>query len=379
MDTPTVKVLAVDDHPANLDALEVMLGSTGYFVRRAMSGEEALKLLLTEEFACILLDVRMPGMNGHETAALIRADAQFKSLPIIFLTAEAREEEAMLQAYASGAVDYLIKPLRPAVVRSKVKVFGELYLQRAALESKQEVEALNRKLEVANRALIATNSDLEHFTYVTSHDLREPVRKVANLVDLLRRDIADDLNDRSRELMTSLLDVTKQLNHMIDDFRILTRLGNVSVEKQHVDIRALLGQLLTGFRERIKQRGVKVTFDVFPERSYVYPELIRMLFYNLITNAFQHTQGPGFDLHFTSNIEGETQNFGVYNTGSSIPESSLETLFRMFAQRSSSVQKERVGVGLSICKRIIDRHEGTICAESADDFVHVKFSLPSAI
>jgi PAS domain S-box-containing protein len=131
-------ILLVDDHEENLLALEAILEPTGYRLVRARSGDEALKALLRDEFAAILLDVQMPGIDGFETAQLIRARERTRSVPIIFVTAINKAPEHVFRGYESGAVDYLFKPVDPLILRSKVEVFGELYERGRSLAEREE-------------------------------------------------------------------------------------------------------------------------------------------------------------------------------------------------------------------------------------------------
>jgi CheY-like chemotaxis protein len=159
-----VNILLVDDQPANLLALEAVLEGLGQNLVRARSGEEALRQLIQMDFAVILLDVLMPGMNGFETAAMIRERDRSRHMPIIFLTAGGKTENEMFQGYALGAIDYLLKPVRPAVLRSKVLVLMDLYRKTGEVkrlkdelhQRTQEHEALNVlfKKEVENRERI---------------------------------------------------------------------------------------------------------------------------------------------------------------------------------------------------------------------------------
>src|SRR5260370_23875599 len=118
-----VKILLVDDRPENLVALEAVLAGLGETLIRANSGEEALRRLLKEDFAVILLDVQLPGMDGFDTAATIRSRDRSKNTPIIFLTAVGKNEESIFRGYSLGAVDYLFKPLVPEILKAKVVVF----------------------------------------------------------------------------------------------------------------------------------------------------------------------------------------------------------------------------------------------------------------
>ena len=131
-------VLLVDDQKANLLALEAVLEPLGQNLVKATSGEEALKLLLKDDYALILLDVHMPGLDGLETAALIKQRARTRHVPIIFVTAISKDTEHVFRGYSEGAVDYLLKPYDPAVLRSKVSVFIELYQKTADLEASED-------------------------------------------------------------------------------------------------------------------------------------------------------------------------------------------------------------------------------------------------
>jgi len=139
------KILIVDDRPENLLALEAILQGLGHELVKAHSGEEALKRLLTEDFALILLDVQMPGMDGFETATHIKQRERTRDVPIVFLTAIDGEAHQAFRGYAAGAVDYLSKPFDPWVLRAKVGVFIELYERRRELA--QQAEELRRRLE----------------------------------------------------------------------------------------------------------------------------------------------------------------------------------------------------------------------------------------
>src|SRR3954470_21173480 len=130
-----VNILIVDDEPKNLTVLESVLDDPGYRLVRAGSGEEALLALMADEFAVLVLDVRMPGMNGFEVAQLVKERRKTARIPIIFLSAYYNEDQHILEGYVSGAVDYLNKPVNPAVLRSKVAVFAELHRKGRALEA----------------------------------------------------------------------------------------------------------------------------------------------------------------------------------------------------------------------------------------------------
>jgi PAS domain S-box-containing protein len=148
------RVLLVDDRPENLLALEAILDPLGLVLVRAHSGEEALKHVLQQDFAVILLDVQMPGLNGFETAQIIKSRERSRAIPIIFLTAISKEEEYVFKGYEVGAVDYMFKPFQPDILRSKVRVFVDLYRQQQQLKRQEELlrEGERRELELRHRA-----------------------------------------------------------------------------------------------------------------------------------------------------------------------------------------------------------------------------------
>lgn len=157
-----VPILIVDDRPENLLTLESLLDEPDLEIVRATSGEEALALTLDYDFALVLLDVQMPGMDGYEVAELMRGNKKTKSIPIIFVTAEVKGQHHLFKGYETGAVDYLFKPLNAMMFQSKVGVFIELYRQKRALERKTveldlklvELEELQQQLEETNEQLL---------------------------------------------------------------------------------------------------------------------------------------------------------------------------------------------------------------------------------
>src|SRR5438270_11966596 len=153
------RILMVDDHPPHRRALEAILAPLGEDIVRASSGEDALRKLLDGDFACILLDVQMPGLDGIETASLIKKRERNRSTPVIFLTAIAKDPSYIFRGYSQGAVDYLLKPFDPEILRTKVSVFvdlwrkGELIQRQAAMLRAQELLELERRSEVRFHAL----------------------------------------------------------------------------------------------------------------------------------------------------------------------------------------------------------------------------------
>ena len=160
-------ILIVDDRPENLLTLERLLEDPALLIVQAESGQEALTKTLDHDFALILMDVQMPGMDGYETAELLRGNKRTRHIPIIFVTAARRDQEHMFKGYDAGAVDYLLKPLEPAVLRSKMWIFLEMFNQKRLLEQKtRELDAKILELEDLQHKLETSNKQLQHLSSV---------------------------------------------------------------------------------------------------------------------------------------------------------------------------------------------------------------------
>src|SRR5688500_1209580 len=157
-----VNILMVDDSPDKLLAMESVLASLGQNLVKVSSGEEALRILLKRDFALILLDVNMPGMDGFETAQMIRKRRSMEHIPIIFVTALSTTDAEVFKGYQFGAVDYILTPIVPEILRTKVGVFVELWKQRRELESRAEaLRVANESLEERAKLLSVANQELE--------------------------------------------------------------------------------------------------------------------------------------------------------------------------------------------------------------------------
>jgi CheY-like chemotaxis protein len=171
--TERARILLVDDRQENLLALEAILSSLNQTLVRASSGEEALRALLKDEYALILLDVQMPGMDGFETAAQIKARTRTKDIPIIFLTAVDTDVHAAYRGYAAGGADYITKPFDPWVLRAKVQVFVDLWVAGRRLAT--QASFLRRQLETSGRAVDVLGELRERLTLVeeSAQELRQ--------------------------------------------------------------------------------------------------------------------------------------------------------------------------------------------------------------
>src|SRR6266542_3321529 len=212
-----VNILLVDDRPENLLALEAILSKPEYNLVKASSGQEALKCLVeAKEFAVIILDVKMAGMDGFETAAMLQQRDKTRHTPIIFLTAHGREHEKVLQGYSLGAVDYLFNPPEPAILRAKVAVFVELFKK-------------TRELQRQAAHLTAAKQEIESFCYSVSHDLRTPLRHIDGFVEMLRQECVADLNDTGQHYFGVVSEAAKRMGQLIDELLAFSRMSRAEL------------------------------------------------------------------------------------------------------------------------------------------------------
>lgn len=190
-----IKILAVDDHPENLLTLEAILDDPAYELVRAASGEQALRLVLDQEFAVILLDAKMPGMDGFETAIHIRKLERCKNMPIIFITAFSKDEQDIRKGYVLGAVDYVFKPVAPEILRAKVKVFADLFDKTQRLEQKSQ-QLKNERDQL--------NQELQYFERMSGSDTSQ-ISKQMFSVKTLRLGIPDEFERLTQDYAKSLI------------------------------------------------------------------------------------------------------------------------------------------------------------------------------
>ncbi len=384
--TSPVNILLVDDEKRNLDVLESVLQNPDYRLVRATSAEEALKALITSDFAVLVLDIRMPGTSGIELAQMIKQRKKTQHLPIIFLTAYYQEDEHVMQGYSAGAVDYLSKPCNPAILRSKVAVFVDLFLKNRALEAEiserrqgeQRIRELNDQLAQRVNDLAAANGELEAFSYSVSHDLRAPLRQVAGFVGRLQKLNPNGANPAAADQYLPLIQhAVTRMGRLIDDLLEFSRIGRAELHFQNVSLRMLLDQTLQAAQPDVAERAIRWTIEPLPEvRGDA--AMLRQVFVNLIDNAvkFAATRNPAEIEIGVRPADNEHVVF-VRDNGVGFDPQYAHKLFGVFQRLHSTADFDGTGIGLATVRRIIERHGGRTWAEGAlDRGATISFSLP---
>ena len=397
-----VKILMVDDKPENIMALEAVLDDLGEELIKAQSGKEALRACLEHDFAVILLDVKMPDMDGFETAAMIRERERSKDTPIIFLTA-LKSEEHLFRGYYMGAVDYLYKPIVPEVLRSKVSVFVDLSKKNcllrnhaAALEqnnrelqdqiaerlrAEEDVRRLNAELErrVQERTeeLSRSNDELRQFAYVASHDLQEPLRTVGSYAQLLAKRYKGKLGSDADEFIGYMVGGVNRMHTLLNDMLAFSRVTqNQNKPFTRAQLDAVLNTALMNLELTIKESGAEITSSHLPTAACDETQ-IGQVFQNLIGNAIKYKSADPPRIEISAEKRSEDWVISVKDNGIGIDPQYHERIFGIF-KRLHGRELPGTGMGLAICKRIVERHGGRIWVESEQgkgaDF---RFSLPA--
>lgn len=401
VEQPKARILVVDDQAENLLALEAVLDSLGQDIVKASSGREAFRYLLERDVAVILLDVKMPDIDGFETAALIRERERTRDTPIIFLTA-LKSEEHLFRGYYVGAVDYLFKPIVPDVLRSKVSVFVELYkkselLKRQAerlhqknqelersiaerLKAEQAVRELNAELEQRvderTKELIRSNEELRQFAYVASHDLQEPLRTVGSYAQLLRRRCQGRLDTSADEFIHYIVDGVTRMHVLLNDMLAYSRVTDSQRKPlAAVNCELVVDAALLNLEASIKETQAQVTRDPLPTVMADDVQLTQV-FQNLIGNGIKYRGDQPPCVHVSAREGDGEWIFGVRDNGIGIDAKYHERIFGIF-KRLHGKDLPGTGMGLAICKKIIERHGGRVWVDSrAGEGAHFQFTIP---
>jgi signal transduction histidine kinase len=389
----TVNILIVDDEPRNLSVLESILDDPCYRLVRATSGDEALLALMADEFALLVLDVQMPGMTGFELAQIVKERRKTARIPIIFLTAFYNEDQHILEGYGSGAVDYLHKPVNPAVLKSKVSVFAELHKKGRELEranrmllaevverrrAEERLSELNASLDqrvtertaalqASEELLREANRRKDEFLATLAHELRNPLAPVRNAIHFLKlrgpgtSDVqwASEVIDRQ----------VHGMGRLIDDLMDISRInqGRIELRRRQVALDAVLAEAVETIQPQIDGSGHKLTIVQPPARLVVDadPARLSQALMNLLSNAAKYTD-PGGQIEVRVVAEGGTALVSVRDNGMGIQPHRLEEVFEMFSQEEPALSRSKggLGIGLALTRRLVELHGGKVSARS---------------
>jgi signal transduction histidine kinase len=376
-----IDILLVDDEPRNLDVLESILAGPSYRLLRAEDADQALRMLLENDVAAIVLDIKMPHVSGFELAQIIKRTKRFRETPIVFLTAYMLDDQHVIAGYGAGAVDYLTKPVSPEVLRHKVAIFAELYRKTrelAELNSRLEERVKERtaELEASEAALRKAASQKDEFIATLAHELRNPLAPLRMGLDVL------NMRDKSPRNQRTLASMNRQLQHMvrlIDDLLDVSRIsrGVLELQRERVDVAAAVEATIEPIRQLFEKKGQTLSLTL-EDGAAAHADATRLaqIVTNLVTNAAKFTPAGG-RVSVEARREGDRVAIRVSDSGLGIPPQQIDRVFEMFArvERPGVSTQDGLGIGLALARRLAELHGGTLTAASAGEGRGSTFTL----
>jgi signal transduction histidine kinase len=386
-------ILIVDDQKENILPLQKILALHSIDSDSATSGEEALIKILKTEYQLVILDVQMPGMDGFEVMEMMQGSSRTKDIPVIFLSAISKEKKYISRGFETGAVDYITKPVDPDLLIMKVKTFLKLHEQKQELrrirdmlsrevEIRKEaqdnleakVEARTRELLQKNEELELRNHELQQFSWVVSHDLKEPLRKIEMFTKIIRdRYIASpDAHDYINRTLRSASRMSKLISDLLDYSRL-----SATVHPEVTDLNEVFSEVVADFDYLIEEKKADVNIKTLAPIVGI-PGQLRQLFQNLVGNSLKFSQpgvAPAIQVTGTYVSEKKYDStelvpFGPYyrisvkDNGIGFEEKYLDRIFIIFQSLNDRQLYDGTGIGLAIAKKIVDKHNGLITAKS---------------
>lgn len=373
MQTEKYKILLVDDRPENLITLEGILESPELEIHTANSGNEALGILLDHDFALVLMDVQMPGMDGFETAEIMRSNEKTKQIPIIFVTAISKQRKHIFRGYRAGAVDYLYKPLDLEILKSKMSAFIEFFKHRTALqETTEKLKKTVEELEDAkNIAEDATNTK-SLFLASMSHEIRTPLNGIIGMADLGLMD--NDISDLQKERLEDIKKSGETLLEIINDILDISKVEADAFELEEIEfsLRDLVERIFNTISIKAIDGKNELICDIdeeIPDIIIGDPLRIKQILTNLLNNAIKFTTGGTVKLtvNLVDLIEEQIRlEFGITDTGIGIPKDKIDMLFSTYTQADVSTTRTHggTGLGLNISQKLANMMGGNIIVES---------------
>lgn len=349
IDPSSGEILIVDDTPDNLRFLSLMLTQKGYEVRKALNGQMALASAQAELPDLILLDIRMPEMDGYEVCRTLKTDPKTSEVPVIFISA-LDDVLDKVKAFGVGGVDYITKPFQSAEVLARV-------------EHQLNLRQLQKQLVTQNEELARSNRELGQFAYVVSHDLQQPLQSITGFARFLQVKYEHDLDDKAIQYINQIIDAGSRMQTLIQDLLAYSQ-ADQEQEFQPIDCNQVLEQVLANLQAAIAEKAVAITSDSLPIVIASEVQLVQ-LFQNLLSNAIKFVRPDAApQVHISVTPLDQQWQFAIQDNGVGIAAEHLNQIFEAFQRLHSIKQYPGNGIGLATCKRIVELQGGRIWVES---------------
>lgn len=347
--TQPITILNVDDNEISRYTVSRVLQRAGFVVTEAATGQEALRLA-AERPALILLDVNLPDIHGFEVCHQLKANPTTASIPVVHLSATQVQSESKVRGLDGGADGYLTDNVEPEELIATIKAF---------LRIRQTETALAQRTAELQRS----NDELQQFAYIISHDLQAPLRTVGSFVELLARRYQGKLGDDADQFISRAVAGAQRGQQLIQVLQEYLRVGSKGEQLTAVDCEALLERTLGDLQSAIAESGAEVTHDPLPTVTADSVQL-GLVWQNLIGNALKFRSQDPPRIHLSVKLEGTQWVFSVRDNGIGIDPQYREKIFQVFQRLHSRAEYSGTGIGLAICKKIVERQGGRIWVES---------------
>lgn len=344
MNVPGIRrrVLVVDDCEEDRDVVARYLDGEQYTVQTVDTAEKGLRMITSERYDCVVVDYELPDANGVEFLAEVPPCDR----PALVMVTGRGDEVTAVQALKGGAQDYLVKG-----------DFGRVRLQQA-VGNAIEVVTMRAEIEARRR-------ELEHFAFTTAHDIKAPLRRIRALCDLLLQEGSDGLSGEAQEYLQLMDGAVGEITSFVDDMLALGRIGGATVSWEAIELGELARDVARDFSAALQEVGGELRCEALPmvrgERA-----LLRRLLQNLVDNAIKYRSERSLRVTLAAREEEDGWVLSVADNGVGIPADAVDGIFGMFVRLHGDCEVPGAGLGLTICKRVAERHHGRLWVESQE-------------
>jgi light-regulated signal transduction histidine kinase (bacteriophytochrome)/CheY-like chemotaxis protein len=374
-----MNILVVDDIATNRKLLRITLEAEDHHILEAADGVEALQILACEKVDAVISDILMPNMDGFRLCHEVRKSERLHAIPFIIYTATYTSPDDMKLAQTVGADKYLTKPtptagvlkaLREVMDKKTVRrvsaapAVEEIYvLQQYSQTLVHKLEEKNAELTQANQALKRSNEELQQFAFIASHDLQTPLRNISGFVQLLESDYAGVLDEQGKDWIRRTVRSTQQMQALIRDVLAYSGVDADTPPFQAIPVQEIFNDAVAHLKSFLRDVGGQITNDELPTVMGDHSQFVQLL-QNLIENGLKYHGPERPHVHVSAQLAGNEWVFSVCDNGMGIAPNHHERIFKIFRRLHNQQEYPGTGIGLAVCRRVVERHGGRIWVES---------------